>query len=69
MQILKRQILVGRMDDVSIHHQGIICGVVLATGCGCTALQKAIREHIVLIITAFCIVHSRTERKAVKCRP
>jgi hypothetical protein len=44
-------------------------GVVSALKQGITALQKAIREQVVILITAFCMVHSRSDRKAVKCRP
>jgi len=44
-------------------------GVLVATQCVLTALQKAIREHVVLIITRLLHGSQPLGRKAVKCRP
>jgi len=46
------------------------CGVLYAINRVFAVLQKAIREQLEsYYISAFCIVHSRPDRKAALCRP
>ena len=47
-----------------------VVGVLSAINRVFTVLQKAIRERLLsYYISAFCMVHSRRDRKAVLCRP